>query len=59
MVEKCHYCEKEFSIRNLKKYYTYKLKEFGGSKEVYFCSYSCMQTERREHPENYAKKAIW
>lgn len=59
MVEKCSHCGKEFIIRNFKKYYIYKLREFRSSKELYFCSYACMQTERREHPEKYGKKAIW
>ena len=59
MVERCPHCGKEFVIRNFKKYYAYKLRECGGIKEKYFCSYSCMQAEKREHPEKYAQKGFW
>lgn len=56
MVGKCTSCGKEFSSRALKKYYSYKLKEYRTGKINYFCSYSCMQKEKRDNPEKYAKE---
>ena len=55
MVEKCTHCGKDFIIRNLKKYYAYKLREYRSHRICFFCSYSCMRTAKKEHPEKYAR----
>lgn len=56
MVEKCSHCEEYFVIKTMKKYYVYKLKQTKTHKMSYFCSYSCMQTEKRNNPRKYIKE---
>lgn len=56
MVEKCTHCNEEFVVKTWKKYYVYKLREVGRSSYSYFCSYSCMQSDKRENPKKYSKR---
>lgn len=56
MVEKCQHCKQDFVIRCFKKYYAYRLREYGGGKMYYFCSYSCMQKDKKEHPKKYSRE---
>lgn len=58
MVYKCSHCGQEYSVSSYKKYYLYKLKDFGVHKTRYFCSYSCMQAEKRSNPDKYRRKRM-
>ena len=55
MLGKCSHCKQDFVIRGRKKDYIFKLKEFKTMKLHYFCSYSCLQAERKTNSEKYAK----